>query len=706
MALPLVLTALCTTFASIKMLNGISDAVDSQEAQRSWQAVNSAFSSANRQIAAIVADNARWDDAVEKMDGSVDRAWASETWGVTTADMNYDSAFVVSPEGEVLVAYQNGEETTIQPSAYYGVSFRRLLSETPADGQTFKVVHTLAWATSGLVSVAAAPIVPTTEGFLKQRVHANRLILSRTIGKSELAELGRQYIVEELVVHPRGMSPPGAKAIFDSWGNLVATVSWHPQSPGDAARSSYVSLAFGSVIAMILVLLPISLAHAKSIGRLQNNERRERDAARIDSLSGLPNRLHLSEELKQQIGKSKRCEIALLFIDLDGFKVVNDAYDHDIGDRLIRAVAAGLKVLTSNEGLLARLGGDEFAILLHGGDVRQRAERLASRILAFMKEPFEIDGRVATIGASIGIAENNIERPDPIELMRRADIAMYDAKGRGGNRYRHFSTSLDVRRHENLQIAAELQDHIKSCSLGVAYQPIVDASSFKIVGVEALARWPLDSGKSVAPDRFIGVAEEFGLIGSLSAVLLRKACNEVKPLKDLKLSVNVSPLQINDARFLPELLRILDDCCFPHSQLEIELTEGVLLKNPGRAKRVLRELQLAGINVALDDFGAGYASIGYLRDFEFNKVKLDRSLTQAVGRNVAIQKIVQGTVLVASGLSAAVVAEGVETGEQARLMRLAGCSQLQGYYFGRPDTTLPKLVETMSAMPHPQERAS
>jgi EAL domain-containing protein (putative c-di-GMP-specific phosphodiesterase class I) len=246
---------------------------------------------------------------------------------------------------------------------------------------------------------------------------------------------------------------------------------------------------------------------------------------------------------------------------------------------------------------------------------------------------------------------------------------------------------------ENLEIASELREHIQKGAIGVAYQPIVDARTHQVVGVEALARWPQNEKRSISPDRFIGVAEEFGLIGSLGSVLLRKACSDVMPHRNLKLSINVSPLQISDSRFVPELLRILDECRFPYPQLEIELTEGILAKNPSRAKKVVRELQLAGIKVALDDFGAGYASIGYLRDFEFNKVKLDRTLTQAVERDASIQKIVQGTVLVASGLSAAVVAEGVETAEQAKLMQLAGCSQLQGYFFGRPDKALPRQPE-------------
>jgi CHASE4 domain len=311
-AMPLVLTALCTSFASVRMLNGISDAVDAQEAQRSWQAVNSAFTSTHEQIAAIVADNARWDDAVEKTDGVVDQEWAKDTWGVGSSDMNYDTAFVISPTGKVLVAFQKGEIKSITPSSYYGGSLGHLMLETPTDGTTFKVVHTLAWATDGLVSVAAAPIVPTTDSILRERRFSNRLILSRSIGEAELAKMERQYIINRLAVHPLNYPHPEAKIIFDSWGSPVAAVSWLAQRPGDAARSTYVLLAVGSVIAMILVLLPISLVHAKTIKRLQLNEQRAQEVAGRDVLSGLPNRRKPSKttgfSVAHRFGRFQGCQ--------------------------------------------------------------------------------------------------------------------------------------------------------------------------------------------------------------------------------------------------------------------------------------------------------------------------------------------------------------------------------------------------------------
>ncbi len=245
---------------------------------------------------------------------------------------------------------------------------------------------------------------------------------------------------------------------------------------------------------MILVLLPISIVHARTLRRMQSNETREREAARHDSLSGLPNRLGLSEKLHAELSAAQGTPVSLLFIDLDGFKTINDAYDHETGDKLIRAIAAGLKVLARNRHFVARLGGDEFGILMVSPDARTESEVLAQNILDFVREPFEVDGRVAAIGASIGISDNGQDAMDPSELMRRADIAMYDAKDRGGNRFRRFVPALDTRRNENLDIASELRIHIENGDMGLAFQPIVDARTQAIVGVEA---WRV--GRNIRP---------------------------------------------------------------------------------------------------------------------------------------------------------------------------------------------------------------
>jgi len=305
-------------------------------------------------------------------------------------------------------------------------------------------------------------------------------------------------------------------------------------------------------------------------------------------------------------------------------------------------------------------------------------------LLAFVQEPFDISGRSAHIGASIGIAERGSFDIEPAELMRRADIAMYGAKESGRNRWRRFDDALDTKRNEDRVIAEEMRALVAKGRFDVAYQPIVDARTREVVCVEALARWPHESPNSYDPDRFIAVAEEHGLINQLCNVILKTAFAEMRYRPELRLAVNISPLQLNNPNLVSDVKRIAEDQGFPLNRLEMEFTETVLIRNPKRAKAVIQELRNIGITVALDDFGMGYASVGYLRDYAFDKIKLDRSLTQGIISNIEKLQVVQGTILIAKGLSAEIVAEGIETEQEAQIMQISGCHRLQGYHFGRP----------------------
>lgn len=682
--LPVAVAALIMLWSTSRILNGISASVDRQEATRTWQAIESAFATAEERLAGTVIDNAHWDDAAKQAYGAIDMDWMSGTWGYPTTDINYDTMYILDSTGTDLVSFHQGVQAKISAREYFGEALKQTLEELPMDGVTFDAVSTLVNTPDGLTLMAAAPILPTTAAFEVPITQPHVLIFARSITEDMLAKMGKQYIVDKLGVKPIAVRADAAHTLHDRWKKPVAVAVWQERHPGDLARKSYSFSALATILALIGVMFPIAVVHSRAIRKLDDNEKRARLAARMDSLSGLPNRAFLLEELTQRLLVVKPNELALVFIDLDGFKAVNDAYDHETGDKLIRAVAAGLSSLLPDQGIVARLGGDEFAVLLSGPDVLPKADAFAKQVLSFVKQPFDIDGRIANIGASIGIAELGNELVDPSELMRRADIAMFDAKDGGRNRCRHFNETLDAKRDEDASIANELRAFILHGIFDVAYQPMVDARDHQIVGVEALARWPSSSNRTLAPERFIPIAEEHGLIDGLGALVFRIACRDIAQRQDLRLAVNVSPHQINNPNLVSDIRRIAGEYCMPMSRLEIEFTETVLIRNPKRARQVIGELQDLGVTVALDDFGTGYASVGYLRDYAFDKIKLDRSLTQAISRDPATQQVVQGTILIAKGLSADIIAEGIETEVEAQLMRLAGCQQLQGYYFGMP----------------------
>jgi diguanylate cyclase (GGDEF)-like protein len=687
-ALPITVAAIGMLIASSRMLDAVSTSVDQQEEIRTRQAVNSALGSLLERMEGLATDNARWDDAVDQVYGEPNLQWIYDTWGYSTADPNYDTSFVVEADGSPIAGHSMGEAFAADPRIHYHQALEQALRSTPQDLRTFDVITTFAQTPKGISAMAVAPILPTSEDMTVPGEKPRYLVLSVLLTPERLAKMSRDYIVDEMQLISLIGSVDSARGhpnvVNDAWNRPLAIASWKARHPGDAAKQSYLFTALSTVLALIGVMIPISVVHAQTMARLEANQEQARQAARHDSLSGLPNRLYFQEVLAEKMASTKPNELALAFIDLDGFKAVNDAYDHETGDKLIKSVAAGLSILVGDKGFVARLGGDEFAVLVTGPDAGIKAEAFASVMLSFVQEPFDLSGRIAHIGASIGIAESGSVQLEPAELMRRADIAMYGAKEAGRNRWRRFDDTLDAKRNLDKRIAEELRALIQKGRFDVAYQPIVDARSREIVCVEALARWPEGLPRKYDPDRFIAVAEEYGLIDHLCLLILKTAFREMRYRTDLRLAVNISPLQLNNPNLITDVKRIAEEQGFPLDRLEMEFTETVLIRNPKRAQAVIQDLRKAGVTVALDDFGIGYASVGYLRDYAFDKIKLDRSLTQGVLTNIEKLQVVQGTILIAKGLSAEIVAEGVETEQEAQLMQISGCHRLQGYLFGRP----------------------
>ena len=667
------------------MLDGIANSVNAQEDYRTWQAVQSAFAANQQHLANLVTANAYSTETFQHTGSKIDEVWTANSWGLATYEVNFDTVYVVDGAGNPLVAYHDGAELTTPPDKYYGPNFAKLIDQLPKNGDTFLTERTLAFTHDGLTMVAAGPILPNSGNVHSSRQPLRFLVFSRSVTPAMLADMGKQYQIEDLKISSiTADTPNDGRWLKDSWGKPIADVNWKIATPGDAARRMYSNTALFSVLVLLCAMVPLSIAHASTLIRLRNNEAEAIEKARTDKLSGLPNRLYFSEELARLANSAPPQHLALCFIDLDDFKSVNDAYDHEAGDRLIIAVAAGISALLQPGDTVGRLGGDEFAALCIGENAEQRAQMLSAQILAFVREPFNLDGRIANIGASIGIATNEAGLSDPAELMRRADLAMYDAKHSGRNRVRVFDASLDARRAEDLAVSAELKIHIAARAFDLVYQPIVDAKSRRVTGIEALARWPKTSTRSVPPERFVKIAEEHGLIDALGEAILRTAIANARNWGNLKLALNISPVQINNRDLLPTIIKAASDFNFPLERLEIELTENVLIRSKDRARLLVKELRSRGVTVSLDDFGTGYASVGYLLEYGFNKIKIDKTLTHMALSNVNAQKIVQGTILIAKGLSTGITAEGIETEEQARIMHLAGCGELQGYHFGGP----------------------
>lgn len=409
--------------------------------------------------------------------------------------------------------------------------------------------------------------------------------------------------------------------------------------------------------------------------------------ARQDALTRLPNRFHLHERLSQSLSMMRRDKrpVAVLCMDLDRFKMVNDTLGHPVGDLLLVAVAERIRSQVREEDIVARLGGDEFAVI-QIGDVIQpaAADVLASRLIAEIGKPYILGENTVNVGASIGIALAPQNGDDADELFKNADLALYKAKSDGRNIYRFFEQGMDSAMRARRVLEADLREAILREDFELHYQPVVDITRDEIIGFEALLRWRHPERGLILPSTFIPLAEEARLIGTIGEWVLRKACMEAMTWPGhLRVAVNVSAVQLSNRTFVMRVISALADSGLPPQRLELEITETALIEEDGILLEMLSQLRELGVRIAMDDFGTGYSSLGYVRRFTFDKIKIDRSFIQDIGMDDAAA-IIRAVVHMCDRLGISVTAEGVETREQLDLVRQEGCTEVQGYYYSSP----------------------
>ncbi len=422
---------------------------------------------------------------------------------------------------------------------------------------------------------------------------------------------------------------------------------------------------------------------------------RERAIARIshmahhDGLTNLANRAQFVETLAalaRRAAQGLGFRYAVLLLDLDQFKAVNDNYGHDAGDALLWAVAARMTQAVGDVEVVARLGGDEFAIALAlGPEDADAPQRLANRLIAEIREPYAIEDRELKIGLSVGIALSSDATTDASEIMRFADMALYRAKAEGRDCHRTFQPAMEEEMRSRRSLAIDLDAALQAMSLEVHYQPVIDTASGETRAMEALARWRHPVRGYVSPASFVPIAEEAGHIQRLGEFVLARACADAKAWPDsINVAVNVSPIQIASAGFVEKARAALEFAGLPASRLELEITESVLLDDNARNLSVLHELRDMGVSIVLDDFGTGFSSLSYLNRFPFNKIKIDKTFIDGLGVHAGSAAIVSATTSIARALDAITTAEGVETEAQSDLLRAAAVTQLQGYLYGKP----------------------
>jgi diguanylate cyclase (GGDEF)-like protein len=414
-------------------------------------------------------------------------------------------------------------------------------------------------------------------------------------------------------------------------------------------------------------------------------EERIAHLAHYDALTGLPNRLLFQERLSRALRNTDRkSQIAVLYIDIDGFKAVNDSLGHSVGDELLKGIATRLRGCISGAGLVARLGGDEFAII--ETEVPGQAEITAQvdKIHTELRTPFDCLGHQLMTDASIGIAlaapgENDLE-----QLVKNADLAMYDAKASGRRTFRFFDPSLEARAKARHLLELDLRQAVADRSFEVHYQPVVDLQTDQVTGCEALLRWRHPERGFISPAEFVPIAEEIGLIDEIGDWVLNTACVEAAAWPPhVKIAVNVSPTQFKSGSLALKVASALARSGLAPERLELEITEAVLINDHEIALEALEQMRALGVSIALDDFGTGYSSLSYLHRFRFDKIKIDRSFIQHLAEAKSLP-ILQAALAIAASQKMITTAEGVETEAQRLLLRELGCTQMQGYLFSPP----------------------
>ncbi|MET0502043.1 MAG: EAL domain-containing protein [Candidatus Binatia bacterium] len=639
-----------------------------------------------------------WDDSVKNVRDRFDETWVDVNLGVWMATyFKHDRAYVVGTDDRALYAMSEGKKVKVDASILTPEILKliRQLRQQVAGGALDRYengsaaiprVVDLAEISGHPSIVSVMPLVPHSSAVTQARGTECLIVGIRYLDTSFPKNLEAKYLLsgarfsQSSDLRQTEVAFPVKSTSQTFLGNLI----WTPELPGRSILHDimpFLALGLGAVaIAMFFVLRRLRNVCVKLVA----SDEQSRHLAFHDTLTGLPNRAYFVQKLDKALADLRGGEgsLAVLFLDLDRFKQVNDTLGHAVGDELIVHLSRSFRTVAPANSVIARMGGDEFAILKTNIESADDIQKMCESLLAAASESFDTMRKKAMVGLSIGVTIAPNDGLDRTELLRKADIALYQAKMKGGQQYLLFSEDMSKRLVARQEMEAELRCALQTgAELELHYQPVFESKTLRITGVESLVRWNHSRLGLVAPLAFIDIAEETGLIHPLGEWVLRETCRAAKGWPIETVAVNVSPIQLSQLGFTETVLDILYETGLPPHKLELEITETALLDSSHTiSKKALRSLRDAGVRIALDDFGTGYSSLNNLISLEVDRIKIDRSFLQPSSSKSVIWAIIN----MAHAIGLEVTAEGVETKDQEDFLVAVGCNHLQGYHLSKP----------------------
>ncbi len=685
--LPSLIAASVISLFLYNIFIGVVERSDFQSEEQSQRAALSAVEHLGDNLKSLVRREARRELTVSNASGAGNPDWLRELWRAgqeTETQINtYDAIFLVDAQNNTLLSALPGQQTGTKIEDYLGPDNLDILSQLPQEGGQSDGVSAFL-ENGGTIHLVSAAVIARPDQAAPDLPH--RLVFAKKFDGAVLSMISKHFALPDLHIESKAGGTGASLQIVSPGNQPLARLVWANSRQGGALQQE-----FGNQVWMALFLfntVTCLLIYVSWLGFRDASESKIAaiNASERDALTGLPNRRKLMQVLGERLAATRadHGNLSVVYTDLDGFKEVNDSFGHEAGDVLLKIVATGFDSLSAGKDLLSRLGGDEFAVVVSGPESARHSRDIAQRMISFLEKPIDIGGRLASVSVSAGIVNVEPGAAEITEVLRRADLAMYAAKSAGRNRVRVYDEGLDKERNKRRNMAGMLRTAIDNKTLRIMYQPIVDANSQQTTGLEALARWPREVVPSYNPDEFIPVAEEFGLIEDLGKYVLLEACKQAVQWRGLYLAVNVSSFQLANPLFSTMVKDTLTLTGLAPERLEIEVTESFVFANTENAVTNINHLREMKISIALDDFGTGYSSISHLRQFKFDKLKLDRSMVEGIPGEAAALRLVMGTIAMADALGIRVTAEGIEHQSQLLVLRQSGCDEFQGYFFSRP----------------------